>query len=74
MLRLTHLGMLAVAAASQPPAGVTDGGVPDRGGVARSATLRLTAKVTAKLHDTTGPQEMAMDAYIRPELRRCGGR
>jgi hypothetical protein len=34
----------------------------------------LTAKLTANPHDTRGPQRMRMDAYTRPELRRCDGR
>ena len=33
---------------------------------------QLTAKLTAKPYDTKGPQRIAMDAYTRPELRRCG--
>ena len=35
---------------------------------------RLNAKLTAKLPDTTGPQGMTLDAYTRPELRRCDRR
>jgi hypothetical protein len=42
--------------------------------VAGPASPQLTAKLTAKLHDTRGPQRMTMDAYTRPELRRCGRR
>jgi len=42
MLRLTRLGVLAVAAASHP-VGVTHGRAPDRGRVGSSATPRLTA-------------------------------
>jgi hypothetical protein len=38
------------------------------------APLRLTAKLTAKLDDTRGPQGMTLDGYTRPELRRCGRR
>ena len=29
----------------------------------------LTAKVTAKLHDTRSPQGIALDGYTRSELR-----
>jgi hypothetical protein len=35
---------------------------------------RLTAKLTANPHDNRGPQGMTMDAYTRPELRRCDRR
>jgi hypothetical protein len=35
---------------------------------------RLTAKLTAKPHDTRDPQGMTMDGYTRPELRKCGRR
>ena len=38
------------------------------------APLRLTAKLTAKLDDTRGPQGMTLDAYIHPELGRRGRR
>jgi hypothetical protein len=40
------------------------------GSVTGASALRLTAKLTAKLDDTRGPQGMTMDAYTRPELRR----
>src|SRR5215211_18201 len=33
-------------------------------------TSYLTAKLTAKLHDTRGPWWTSLDSYIRPELRR----
>src|SRR6185503_13484112 len=38
---------------------------PDRVRVASSTFPRLTAKLTAKPHDNTGPQGMTMDAYTR---------
>ena len=38
-----------------------------------STVDQLTAKLTAKPHDTKGPGGMTMDAYTRPELRRRGG-
>ena len=70
MLMLTHLGVLALLAASQP-ARVTHGHSSDRVRVGSSAAPRLTAKLTAKPLDTIGPQGMGLDGYIRPELRRC---
>jgi hypothetical protein len=36
----------------------------------QSSVPWVTAKLTAKLDDTKGPQGIAMDVYIRPELRR----
>jgi hypothetical protein len=44
---------------------------PWRVGIRRQSMSWLTAKLTAKPHDTTGPQRMVLDAYTRPELRRC---
>jgi hypothetical protein len=34
----------------------------------------LTAKLTAKLHDTSGPWWTSLDYYTHPELGRCGRR
>jgi hypothetical protein len=34
----------------------------------------LTAKLTAKPADSRGSRRIALDGYIRPELRRCGRR
>jgi hypothetical protein len=72
--RPTHLGVLAVAA-RQPIPGRRDAWSRIRlWRRARSATPRLTAKVTAKPHDNRGPQHTILDGYRRPELRRCGRR
>ena len=62
---------MAVTAVTQLAARVVHGCVLDHVRVASSASLRLTAKVTAKPHDTRDPQGMTLDAYIRPELHRC---
>ena len=74
MLMLTRWAWLVVAAGQPPPPGMPHGRSPDhvRGG--KLSVPRLTAKVTAKLHDTRDPQGMTMDAHIRSELRRCGRR
>jgi hypothetical protein len=74
MLMLTHLAMLAGSDRQPPLPGVPHDRSPDRVRVVSSASLRLTANLTAKLGDTRGQQGMAMDAYTRPELRRCGRR
>jgi hypothetical protein len=42
--------------------------------VAGPASPQLTTKLTANPPDNRGPRQIALDGYIRPELRRCGGR
>src|SRR5215207_1116296 len=42
--------------------------------VAGPASPRLTAKLTAKLADNRDPRRIALDGYIRPDLRRCDRR
>ena len=74
MLMLTHPGAMAVAARSQPTARVTHGCLPGHVRVGGSVSPRLTAKLTANPHDDRGSQRTPLDGYIRPELRRCGGR
>jgi hypothetical protein len=74
MLMLTHSDVLAVATRRANPARMTHGRSSDRVRGASSASPRLTAKLTAKPHDTRDPQGMTMDADTRPEVRRCDWR
>jgi hypothetical protein len=75
MLVPVHLGVLAVGVGHDtPPPALALPACQNPTQIAGPASPRLTAKLTAKPHDTRGPQGMTMDAYTSPELGRCDWR
>ena len=73
MVVLVQLGVMAVGVGHGEPPPVRPC-LPNLTQVAGPASPQLTAKLTANPPDNRGPQRIALDGYIRPELRRRGRR
>ena len=73
MIVPVHLGVMAVGGGHGKPAPAWPCR-PEPAQVAGPASPWLTAKLTANPPDNRRPQRTTLDAYTRPELRRCGRR